>query len=332
MHYKDTDYLHAAARVTYLENQLVTKEDLLKAIDAESAREAYRLLSGRQIFRDHDMENYEKAFEENLAETYALIEDITGDLGLTYIFRYPIDGHNMKVMIKDKLAAGDFSNLYKTGGTVAAQVMKKELDDARFEEVPELLGQAGLTAADQLAKTKDSQIVDLIIDKAVIALMGKKAEDLSCQALTEYVTAKIDLINIKSALRLLKMKKDTYTAARVFAEGGSFTLKELEEAYTMGYDGLKELAGRTAQSERIKEAVTLIKQGQSIAVFEQQEDGCFKDLFDKTRVIPFGIEPVITFLYLKEQEIRAARLVLVSKLFGIPKEQIAERVRYIYAD
>lgn len=332
MRYKDTDYLHAAARVAYLENQLITKEDLLKAIDAETAREAFRLLSGRQIFRDHDMGDYEKAFEENLADTYRLIEEITGELGITSIFRYPIDGHNLKVMIKDKLAPGDFSGLYKTGGTVSAETMKRELDDSRFEEVPELLGEAGLAAADQLAKTRDSQIVDLMIDKAVIALMGKKAEELSCQALTEYVTAKIDLINIKSALRLLRMKKDTYTAARVFAEGGSFSVKELEEAYTMGYDGLKELAGRTAQSERLTGAVTLVKQGQSIAVFEQQEDGCFKDLFDKTRVIPFGIEPVITFLYLKEQEIRACRLVLVSKLFGIPKEQIAERVRYIYAD
>ena len=35
MRYKDTDYLHAAARVAYLENQLITKNDLLKAIDAE---------------------------------------------------------------------------------------------------------------------------------------------------------------------------------------------------------------------------------------------------------------------------------------------------------
>ena len=44
MRYKDTDYLHAAARVAYLENQLITKNDLLKAIDAESAKDAYRLL------------------------------------------------------------------------------------------------------------------------------------------------------------------------------------------------------------------------------------------------------------------------------------------------
>ncbi|MCI9597161.1 MAG: hypothetical protein HFE75_07675 [Firmicutes bacterium] len=332
MHYKDTDYLHAAARVTYLENQLIKKDDLLKAIDAESAKEAYRLLSGRQIFREHAMEDYEKAFEENLMETYQLVEEITGDLGLTHIFRYPIDGHNMKVMIKSKLASGDFSGLYKTGGTVAVSQMKRELDDSSFEEVPEVLGYAGLEAAEQLAKTRDSQIVDLTIDKAIIAMMGEKARSIDCQALTDYVLARVDLMNIKSALRLLRMKKDTYAAARVFADGGSFTVKELEEAYAMGYDGIKELTTRIPQSHRLAEAIAQAKQNQSIGAFEQQEDGCFQDLFEKTKVIPFGIEPVITYLYLKEQEIRACRLVLTSKLFGIPKDQIAERLRYIYAD
>ncbi|MCI5536380.1 MAG: V-type ATPase subunit [Clostridiales bacterium] len=332
MRYKDTDYLHAAARVAYLENQLITKNDLLKAIDAESAKDAYRLLSGKHIFRDHSMDEYEQAFEENLAETYDLVEEITGSIGITNMFRYPVDGHNMKVMIKSRAAGGDFSGLYKYGGTVEPDVMQREFNEKDFYHVPDILGEAALEAADELAKTRDSQIVDILVDKAVIALMGKKAAEIDCECLTDYVTAKIDLTNIRSALRLLKMKKDTYTASKVFAEGGSFSIRELEEAYSMGYDGLKKLVERIPQSERMTEAVNLVKQGQSIGVFEQQADGCFRDLFEKARIVPFGIEPVITYLYLKDQEIRACRLVLVSKLYDLPKEKIAERVRYIYAD
>ena len=162
--------------------------------------------------------------------------------------------------------------------------------------------------------------------------MGKKAAEINCECLTDYVIARIDLTNIRSALRLLKMKKDNYTASKVFAEGGSFSIKELGEAYSMGYDGMKKLAERIPQSERMTEAVSLVKQGQSIEVFEQQADGCFRDFFEKARIVPFGIEPVLTYLYLKEQEIRACRLVLVSKLYELPKEEIAERVRYIYAN
>ena len=46
MRYKDTDYLHASARAAYLENQLITEDELLKAAGADYAEEAYRLLSG----------------------------------------------------------------------------------------------------------------------------------------------------------------------------------------------------------------------------------------------------------------------------------------------
>ena len=141
--------------------------------------------------------------------------------------------------------------------------------------------------------------------------------------------SKIDLMNIKSALRLLKMKKDTHNASKAFAEGGSFSVRELEEAYAFGFDGIKALTEKTAQSERIPEAVAQIKQGSSIGVFEQQADGCFRT-FEKARIIPFGIEPVIAFLYLKEQEVRACRLVLVSKLFDIPKDIITGGKTEVY--
>lgn len=332
MRYKDTDFLHASSRVAYMENQLITKDDLMKAIDADSPAEAFRLLSAKNLFRDCGIDDYEQAFDKNMEETCEMIEEITNELGLTYIFRYPVDGHNMKVIVKSKTAAGDFSDLYKPGGTVSADTMKQELDSGSFEEVPEILGRAGLEAAEKLAKTKDSQIVDLIIDKAVIALTVKKSEEIDCEALTEYTKAKIDLINIKSALRLMRIKSDVYTASKVFAEGGSFSVRELEAAYTMGYDGIKLLLEGAQRGEVLAEAVSEIKNGGSVGIFEKQADKCFRELFENTKIIPFGIEPVITFLYLKDREIRACRLVLVSKIFGLSKEKITERLRYIYAD
>lgn len=332
MGYKDTEYLHAAARVSYLENQMLTKEDMLKAVDAEGIKEAYRILSGRKLFGKHGIDEYEQAFEESLAETYKLIEEITGEIGLTSVFRYSIDGHNIKVMIKAKAAEGDFDSLYKKGGTVEPFVMEREFDKKRFCYVPEILGTAALEAADELAKTRDSQIVDIMIDKAVMALMTKKAAALNCECVTDYVKDKIDFINIRSALRLLRMKKDIYTASKVFAEGGRFKKRELEQAYSTGYDGLRRLTEKIPYSEKLCEAINIVKHGGSTGAFEQQIDLYFSNFFEDVRTVSFGIEPVFTYLYSKEQEIKACRLVLVSKLYDLPKEMIAEKVRCIYAN
>lgn len=332
MRRKDTDYLHAAARTAYMENKLITEDELVKAAGADSAAEAFRLLSGKGIFRGRSIERYEEAFEENLTEAYALIEEMTQELGLTYIFRYPIDGHNMKVMVKGRAAKGDFSELYKSGGTVEAAVMAEELDKGYFSHVPEALGEAGLDAADRLARTRDPQEAAFVIDRAVVRLMSEKAEELACGAVTEYVTVKIDYMNIGAALRLLRMKADAYTAKAAFAQGGSFTVKELERAYTMGYEGVGRLAEGLAGSQGFVKVVDMIRRGGSMGLLRQHEDERIRGLFEKNRTVPFGIEPILTFLYLKEREIRGCRLLLTSKLFGIPTEQILERLRYIYAD
>lgn len=309
---KKEDYLHAAGRIASLENQLIARETLMKAIDADSAEEAYHVLFGRKSHGYHSAEHYEKELEENLAKNFKLAENITDGIGLTAFFRYPIDGHNLKVMVKAKAAAGNFSSLYKTGGTISADMLEHELNQGRFETVPGILGQAGLDAADQLAKTGEPQGAAFIIDKAVLALMRKRADELDCRLLIRYITAKIDQINASSALRLMAMKKDLHMAAMAFAEGGTLSVRDLKAAYARGYKAVRDLTGKVQA--------------------EYQADRSFNTLFEKTQIRPFGIEPVIAFLYVKELEIRACRLVMASKFFGIPKEQTAERLGYLYAD
>lgn len=332
MRYRDTDYLHASVRTAYLENLLVSREELVKAAGSDSAEDAFRLLSGKRIFKNSDPGRYEEAFEESLRESYELVEDITNDMGLTYIFRYSIDGHNMKVMVKSRAASGDFSGLYKTGGTVGTGVMAEELRKGHFYHVPEAVGEAGLEAVSLLAKTGDPQAVDIIIDRAVMAEIIRKAAEIDFALLTEYAVVRVDLTNIKAALRLLRIKADVYKAAGIFAEGGSFTLKELKEAYTMGYDGITALTGRLDRTGSLTEAVEGIKRGGSPGLFEQQTERRLSELFEQAAREPFGIGPVISFLYRKEREIRACRFVLVSKLFNIPAEQIKERLGYFYGD
>lgn len=328
----DTKYLHAAARVHSLENQMISRQDLLKAVEAATADDAFKTLSGKEMFRNISMKEYEKAFERELQKTYRLVEDITDHSQVTYIFRYPADGHNLKVFVKSQMLERDVRQLYKNTGTFSPEKMEQELSEKRFDQVPEQLGQAALLAMERLAKTRDAQIVDILIDKAVLDLMHRKAEQIGNPLLKEYVASRIDLINIETAVRLMRMKKDAYEAQNIFASGGTIDPTDINEGFAAGYDGMMRLLDKAGQKRRMEKSISALKQGQPLTVFEENLDGCFQDLFDKAKVIAFGLEPVVAFLYLKEREIRAARLVLVSKLFDIPKEQISERLRCIYAD
>ncbi|NLD19826.1 MAG: V-type ATPase subunit [Clostridiales bacterium] len=332
MEKNDTKYLHAAARVHSLENKLISRNELMKVIEVGEAEDAFKFLSGKEMFRNRNVKDYEKAFEVDLGETYKLIENITDNSEITYIFRYPMDGHNLKVYVKSQMTEKSFEELYKETGTFTIDKMREELNSRRFEKVPQKLGEAALTAMDRLAKTRDSQAVDIIIDKAVLLVMREKAEKIGNPLLCRYVASRTDVVNIETAVRLMRMKKDAYQVRKMFAEGGSIDVSDIEESYSTGYEGIGKLIDKANMSRRMSVSVAALKRGEPLTVFEQNIDGCFKDLFAGAKIVPFGLEPVITFLYLKEREIKAVRLVLVSKIFGIPKEQIAERLRYIYAD
>lgn len=328
----DTKYLHAAARVHSLENQMISRQELLKAIEAVSAQEAFKVLSGKGLFRDFSMKEYEKALEQELKETYQLAEDITGKSQITCIFRYPADGHNLKVYAKSQVTEGDFEQLYKETGTFSPETMKQELTAKRFDKIPGKLGQAALYAMERLAKTRDPQIASIIIDNAVLELISEKAHEIGNPLLIEYAASKIDLINIETAIRLMRMKKEPYQVQKMLAEGGTLSPADISGEFSAGYEGMLRLTDRAGKKKRMEKSIAALKQGQPLSVFEENLDACFKDLFDRVKIIPFGLEPVIVFLYQKEQEIRAVRLVLAAKLFGLPKDRIAERVRYIYAD
>lgn len=328
----DAKYLHAAARVHALESRMISQQDFLKAIEAANVEDAFKILAGKEMFREFSVKNYETALQQDLKKTYEMVEGITGKSEITYIFRYPTDGHNLKVYAKGQLLEKSFENLYKYTGTFSPEKMEEEILAKRFDSMPEILGKAVLEAMHRLAITKDSQIADILIDKAVLSIMGRKAQEIGNPLLIEYVGVKIDLINIETAIRLMRMKKDAIQVKHIFAEGGTIEPENIKESFSSGYEGIVRLLDRAGKTQRLEQSISALKQGKPLTVFEQNLDACFKDLFDKAKVIPFGLEPVIVFLYLKEREIRAARMVLVSKSYNLPKEQIAERIRYMYAD
>ena len=50
----------------------------------------------------------------------------------------------------------------------------------------------------------------------------------------------------------------------------------------------------------------------------------------KAKTIPFGIEPIIGYIYAKENEIKLIRIIMVGQMNNVPKEVIRERLRDSY--
>ena len=55
------------------------------------------------------------------------------------------------------------------------------------------------------------------------------------------------------------------------------------------------------------------------------------NMMKEAKMIPFGGEPLLAYIYAKETEIKVVRIIMVGKLNNIAEEVIRERLRDIYA-
>lgn len=329
--YRDTDYLHATARVRALENGMVTRRDFQKMIDAKTAEEAYKVLSDAPICHGAPMAEYEQALEQNLLDAYQLLDRIAPGCGLTQLFRYQYDGHNYKTAIKARRSTGDVSGVYSGLGNLPAKTAAAQVESGKPQDVPAPLGEAMLEASEALAKTGDPQAVDILLDRGVLASMAEKAKEIGNPFVKKYVEAQIDIANIRAAVRLKRMGKNAFFLAKVLAPGGRIPLSALTEAYPKGNDAILAVVAASPYEKALEPAFESIRQKGSLSLFEKLCDNALVEVLDEVRRIPFGIEPLLAYLAAKEGETKAARIVMASKLAGVPSQQITERLRETYA-
>ncbi|MEG2074052.1 MAG: V-type ATPase subunit [Angelakisella sp.] len=329
--YRDTDYLNATARVRALENSMLGSRSLVKMVDAKNAEEAFKVLSDAAIGKGHELASYEAAFRDNMLETYSLVEKISPLPGLVDIFRYKYDGHNLKVAIKSKKLDKDCTEILSPLGNVTVAKLLEELDKKELSSFSPLLGAAGLDAAEQMAKTGDPQTVDVIIDRAVLETMAAKAAEIDNAFLSHFVQAQVDIANIRATIRLKRMKKELPMLKRVLVSGGTIPVQKLFDAYGKGYDEIFEVVSASPYGAALEPSYDGLRGETTLSLFEKLCDNYMVSIFAKVRFIAFGIEPLIAYLYGKECETNAARIVLASKLAGVPAPQITERLREAYA-
>lgn len=328
---KDTDYLYATARLRCLENQMLSNRELQKMIDARTMEEAFKVLGDAGIGLNQSSENYEQGLTESLKETYALVEQLSPKKGLVEIFRYRYDGHNLKALIKCRRLDGGCEDILADLGNLSPDELATQLESGSFDGLNLMIGQAALEAQEALAKTADPQIVDVIIDRAVLEAMGQHAADFGNAFLINLVTAQIDIANIRAAVRLQRMGKDVFFLRRVLAKGGSIDTDQLAAAFEQGLDEILALIAISDYNKALEPAFDALRSGGGLTLFERLCDNCIIGLLSKSKFIAFGIEPVISYLYGKESEVKAARIVLASKAAGVPARQITERLRDAYA-
>ncbi len=271
-----------------------------------------------------------KVLEKSMARTINTLKESFKNHELINFFTVKNDYHNLKVIVKENIMGSEYNEYFSRLGEVSPSELRKYAEGDLRAKVPDNLKKAYHKAIEMYNITKDPQQVDLVLDKALFEDMAEIAERANDQFLKEYLTALVDLTNIKTLVRLKKINADLRTLDSVLLPGGNLTQEFFEENFAGSTQDLMEALSSSPYYEVVEEGLMEWEASGSPSAFEKLLDNYLISLARRGLYKPFGSETVIGYMAARENELKILRILLVGKINSIPSDMIRERLRDVY--
>jgi len=340
---KETDYAYAVAYMRTLENKMLGRADFEILLNANSAEDILKYLSdkgygnknaganaktGQNPDSTEIIETIEKILKAELAYTWNEIKNACPEDAPVNILIYQNDFHNLKAILKSVFSNNvNYENLMLEPYTVAPDIIHHAIANGKPETLPDIFKESAIEAYNILARDDDGQLAEIILDKALFALMKDIAKQSKNSFLIDWVELNIAVMNMKIALRGAYGGKSREFLRNAMLECRKISVDYLSEAAVKDVsDGSDVL--RVFKESGFEEAAKAAKE--SVGEFEKWCDNEIIRYLQPTKFKTFGFEPVLGFLVGKEFELQAARIVLSGIRSGIPKQKLRERLRDLY--
>ncbi len=325
---KDTDYLSVSARVRAMENRLLTRERLERMLEANSHEEAAKILSecGYGELAQFTPAALSEALRAARDDVYEDLERAVPNAGLVDVFRVKYDYHNAKVLLKSEAMGARPDRLLVAGGRYAPAALLDAFQRDDLDGCSDVFCRATQEAREVLSASGDPQTADILLDRAYYAEVLALAEAAGSSFLLGYIRLSIDAANLRAAVRTCRMGRGTDFMAQVLVSGGNVP----EEEVIAGAENLDGLPwGLLSGAAALGAALTAPGSGR-LTEFERQCDNALVAYLSAARRVPFGEQPVLAYLYAREAELTAIRIVMTGRMAGLDTETIRERLRDSY--
>ena len=327
---KETDFLAISARIRVMETRLLTAERMERMIDAKDAGDAAKVL-GECGYPDL-AEVTPSALEDMLAAAQgALFEDLgkaVDDPPLLDVFRCKYDYHNAKTLVKAEALGIGQDRLLLRGGRYAPGELAENYRREDLRGCSSVFQAAVARARELLGSSGDPQQADFVLDRAYYEELAGLAKESGSKFLAGYVSASIDGANLRSAVRSARLDKGPDFLRQVLVPGGTVSPESIANTRGSELDRLFKhtLYGAAAEAG----AAVAMPNGGPLTDFERLCDDALMSYLAQARMIPFGEQPVVAYLYAREAEATAIRIILAGRMAGLDGTTIRQRLRRAY--
>ena len=327
---KENDFLSISARVRVLETRLLTAERMERMIDAKDVNDAAKVLGecGYPELGEVTNSTLDAMLADAQAALFADMGKAVGNEALMDVFRVKYDYHNAKALVKAEALKLDQDRLLLGGGRYDPAELAESYRGEDLRACSDAFREAVAQAREVLGSSGDPQQADLILDRAYFQELTALAQASGSRFLEGYVAALIDAANLRAAVRTARLDKAGEFLRCVLVPGGSVSPEAIAKANGSELGQVFKNTPFAAAAEA--GAAVAAPGGGPLTEFERMCDDTVMNYLAKARTIPFGEQPVIAYLYAREAEATAIRIILTGRMAGIDGTTIRARLRRAY--
>jgi V/A-type H+-transporting ATPase subunit C len=325
----DVRYAYAVGRIRAIEMTLLGKQRLERMGEARTLDDAMRHLSDT-IYGLHldELEEggYATLLKDEEERLLGLVDSLSLDKAISDILHLRYDFQNLKVAVRERVADRDLEHLYVTFGLYEPDTIRGPLKADAIEQLPEPLVEAARAALEAHSKSPDPAGVDLAIDRAMFGRFVSAVEASGNIYIEAIVRTWIDLANIRSFMRARYLGFEARALPALLLDEGFMAPGELTAAFALPLEELVQHFELNPYRDILERGGAGLEKDESFVALEREISNYVVALLRRSRYFTFGLEIILAYALLKQNEIRTLSLILAAKDRELPLEAIKERI------
>jgi V/A-type H+-transporting ATPase subunit C len=323
-----SSYPFASARVKALEPKLITKEKLVRLIEAKDFETAMRQLV--EFGYGQSAADFETMISKELEETEALVMALSPSDVFTRIVRAERDYYNLKVLIKLLMRDLALDSVPLVSGNLSVDTLRRSISENNYYELPDNMTDALTYIDKQFAIETDPSVIGVALDRAYAKEIRDLVAEMKNDLVTQYFTVYFDISNIIALMRVRAAGAAKETFERAFLKGGSLEKRTLLDAFDLPDESVLTAAGRGGYASILADAFEDYQKTGSLYMLEKKRDDYLLVLIKDQRHDMFGIGPLLGYYVAKQREAAAVRMVMTAKQGGIDADVVTKRLKELY--
>lgn len=322
-------YVYTVARLRGMENHLLDSAFFSRLMDSANIDDALKALgetSYSQWISQTGTANFDKAIDSEILATLEELKSFVPDKELLDIFRLPYDFHNVKVLLKGlfKVRGGETEgrryNLLSKLGTIDTEELTNAVETEEYGFLPYGLTDLIPQCWQLWDATKSAQAVELLVDHQMFKAMLKVAEDLKMPDIIQWVKFKIDAENLRSAIRLARMKYEAAKALPFFHEDGTIRPDDMAKLLNEPQETWSRILSYTDIGAVLNSLNEQSDINASLSDVSKALDDYLLKVLENAKYSMDAPANVLLFMLAKEAEARNMRVALVCVAGGLDRE------------